>query len=63
LPGFEPVTGGDAVTEADDDGAVDGKRRRDEKKCQERNDTSAANVHMDSVAKSADEGLVAGGWV
>jgi len=56
LAGLETVARGDAVAEADDDGAVGGKRRGDEKKRQERNDTSATNVHIVSVAKSKSQG-------
>jgi hypothetical protein len=51
---FQSIAGGDAVAEADDDGLFGGERRNDEKKCKERNDKSAANVHILSVAKSKD---------
>jgi len=66
LAGLEAIASGDAVAEADDDGAVGGERRGDEKKCQERNDTSAANVHILSVGEEqglGNEGLGLGGWV
>lgn len=51
---FQSIAGGDAVAEADDDALFGGERRNDEKKCKERNDKSAANVHILSVAKSKD---------
>jgi len=51
LAGLESVPGGDAVAEADDDGAVGGERGGGENKGQERNDKSAANVHIRSVGE------------
>jgi hypothetical protein len=59
LAGLEPVTGGDAVAVADEQGPVGGEQgqRRDQQP--KRNEDRAANVHRNSVAKSRE--LEAGG--
>ena len=54
LPKLQAVAGGDAIAKADQDRTVGCERGDSHKKCQKRNDKSAANVHKDSVAKSRD---------
>jgi hypothetical protein len=56
LAGLQAVAGGDAVAETNKDGTTGCKRGRYQKKCEKRNDKSAANVHISSVAKCR-------GWV
>jgi len=54
LAGFKAVSGGDAVTVANQQGPFDRRKRAGEKNQPKRNDNPAANVHRNSVAKSGN---------
>jgi putative ABC transport system ATP-binding protein len=56
LAGLQSVTGCDAVAIANQQGPVGGQQRADCKNQPKRNDKRAANVHINSVAKSRELG-------